>query len=342
MAEETQATETIISEGLTQEQFESVGSDIQAISINEITVPEVKLRGVNTEGEEYLELKDSIKSQGLLQNITVRPVEIAGKQGYELITGLQRYTACKELGHETIDARVKEMSEQEAWLWMIHENTQRVTQKASDITKLLKRLIAKDPTMSIPRLAKLLSKSVPQVQNYLALDKLTDEAKELVDDETIGLTNAVALAKLPPEEQEDLLADASTMTVAEFVPLVNERKEKVDQANREAREQEKNTFSPKPKARKKDDLVAELGIIMGTETGTSLLMECLNGQDVDTSNQNVKAVITQTMEWVLNLDPASVDAQRAKWEDAKKKREEREKAKAAARAEREKAKALEI
>ena len=73
-------------------------------------------------GIEQEELLESIKENGLLEPITVRPLP-DGK--YEIISGHRRVEACKSLGISEISATIKEMSKDEAIVAMVDSNIHR-------------------------------------------------------------------------------------------------------------------------------------------------------------------------------------------------------------------------
>lgn len=74
------------------------------------------------------ELEGSIKGQGLVQAITVRPIE-GGK--YEVVAGMRRYMASKKAGLKKIPALIRELTDDEARLLSITENLER-----SDLTPI--------------------------------------------------------------------------------------------------------------------------------------------------------------------------------------------------------------
>jgi ParB family chromosome partitioning protein len=67
------------------------------------------------------ELAESIRANGLLQPIMVKPKG----DGYELVFGLHRLEACRKLGWKKIPALVKDISSEEAFLTGLIENLQR-------------------------------------------------------------------------------------------------------------------------------------------------------------------------------------------------------------------------
>ena len=74
------------------------------------------------EGIEKEELADSVKENGLLEPIIVRPFS-AGT--FEIIGGHRRVEACKELGIQTVPAIVRDMTKDEAIIAMVDSNLQR-------------------------------------------------------------------------------------------------------------------------------------------------------------------------------------------------------------------------
>lgn len=74
------------------------------------------------------ELEGSIKGQGLVQAITVRPID-GGK--YEVVAGMRRYTASKSAGLKKIPALIRDLTDDEARLLSITENLER-----SDLTPI--------------------------------------------------------------------------------------------------------------------------------------------------------------------------------------------------------------
>jgi hypothetical protein len=103
-------------ESSTEENFVSV-----------ISLPIAKLKPFENhpykviDNEEMQCLVESIKLQGILNPITVRPIS----DGYEIVSGHRRVFACKKLGFEFIPAFVKEMSREEAIIVMTDSNLHR-------------------------------------------------------------------------------------------------------------------------------------------------------------------------------------------------------------------------
>lgn len=73
-------------------------------------------------GNEQTALLESIKTNGLLEPLIVRPFP-GGK--YEIISGHRRVNVCRELGIQTVPAIVKELNKDEAVIAMVDANLQR-------------------------------------------------------------------------------------------------------------------------------------------------------------------------------------------------------------------------
>ncbi|NBV79538.1 MAG: ParB/RepB/Spo0J family partition protein [Verrucomicrobia bacterium] len=153
------------------------------------------------------ELSESIRSEGLLQPITVRRV----KDGYELIAGERRFRAFKLLGQKTITARVLEASDNASAVLALVENLQRAdlnpVEEALGVASLMRDFNLTQeavadrlgkPRASIANLVRLLSLD-REIQGYLGKGQLsTGHAKVL-----LGLENQahrVQVARLVVEK----------------------------------------------------------------------------------------------------------------------------------------------
>jgi len=95
-----------------------------AQTVSEVPVDKVKPNGFalrDLDQAAVKELAESIRANGLLQPIMVKPTG----DGYELVFGLHRLEACRRLGWKKIPALVKHISSEEAFLTGLTENLQR-------------------------------------------------------------------------------------------------------------------------------------------------------------------------------------------------------------------------
>ena len=300
---------------------------LKTVRIADITENPNALRGVAKTAEEFAGLVDSIKARGVLQPVLLREIgpNSSSEMQYGLIDGLQRFTASKDAGRDTIPAQVIQASDAEVLEAQILTNLHRIETKPAEYTKQLYRILSGNPLMTISDLATTLSKSPTWVSERLSLSKLHEKLQKLVDEDAIPLANAYPLAKLPVEEQLDWTERAQTMKTDEFAPAVRARVKELSDAKRAGKGTVAPTFVPVP-------FLQKIADIKDMVENTTKIQALLAAGTASTLGE----AVTLALQWVLHLDPLSVDAGRAKFEADLKKREEE---KAARKAEREAKKA---
>ncbi|NLC87885.1 MAG: ParB/RepB/Spo0J family partition protein [Clostridiaceae bacterium] len=172
------------------------------------------------EDESLIELTQSIKENGLLNPVVLRSKD----KGYEMISGHRRLKAMVILGEENIEAIIKELSDEEAIVFMVDSNLQREkilpSEKAFAYKMKLeanKKNINKTSCPEVTKIKttsttdKLFEDSKRQVYRYIRLTHLIPELLQLVDDSvknekkkflTMGIKPAVELSYLNKDEQE--------------------------------------------------------------------------------------------------------------------------------------------
>jgi len=155
---------------------------------------------VHFEPEALQELADSIKAQGVIQPIVVRPIS-AGK--FELIAGERRWRASQLAGLHEIPAVVKELNDQSAAAISLIENIQREDLNPLEESRALQRLID-EFEMTHQQVAEVVSRSRASVTNLLRLKDLNEDVKLLVDERKLDMGHARALLALAGQEQSML------------------------------------------------------------------------------------------------------------------------------------------
>jgi ParB family chromosome partitioning protein len=181
--------------------------------------------------EEMEELKQSIKSKGIIEPLIVRRV----KNEYEIVVGQRRFLAGKEIGLNEFPCIIKELSDQEALEYSLIENLQRKDVDPLDIAIALKKLydfIIKEKitsTFTVRELSQKIGMSEPEIWRYLSLLNLTPEVQEMVSEDKLGVKLASQLATIEKEKQEEvakLITQTSTEDQAEeLIKKVKEGKE---------------------------------------------------------------------------------------------------------------------
>ena len=171
-----------------------------------------------------LEMAESIKQFGVLVPAMVRPREDGG---YELISGHRRKMASLLAGQTSLPCIVRELTDDEAIIVMVDSNLQREQLLPSEKAKAYKMkmdamrrrqgertdltCVQLGHKLESKRSRELLAENSPdsntQIQRFLRLTNLIPELMELVDAGKIGMTPAVELSYIPPEEQQ-MVVDA--------------------------------------------------------------------------------------------------------------------------------------
>lgn len=154
--------------------------------------------------ETLQELADSIKSQGVVQPIVVRPVDppgAAGSQRYEIIAGERRWRAAQMAGLEQIPAMIRRVPDEAAVAMSLIENIQRENLNPLEEARALERLVG-EFQMTHQAAAEAVGRSRVAVSNLLRLLELADEVKELVEKRELEMGHARALLALQARKQQ--------------------------------------------------------------------------------------------------------------------------------------------
>jgi ParB family chromosome partitioning protein len=149
------------------------------------------------------ELAESIKTQGILAPLVVRPVG----QHFEIVAGARRYRAAQLAGLETAPVRIVELTDAQALETSIVENLQRRDVHPLDEANGFAALMRlEEPKYSIEQIAAKVGKAPAFILARLKLVELVPAVVEAFSQDEIGLGHALLLAKLQPVQQEEALA----------------------------------------------------------------------------------------------------------------------------------------
>ena len=179
--------------------------------------------------EAMQETAESIRQYGVLVPAIVRPREVGG---YEIIAGHRRRHGSELAGLSAMPCIVRQMDDDTATILMVDSNIQRenilpseraqaykmkleaIRRKAGRPAKEAENLPEEncdqvghnfDRKRSVEIVADEAGESKSQVQRYIRLTELSPELQQMVDDKKIGMTPAVEISYLKPEEQQMLL-----------------------------------------------------------------------------------------------------------------------------------------
>ena len=176
------------------------------------------------------QLTESIRSQGVLTPLVVRPLP---DNEYEVISGHRRLHACKKAGIEMIPAFIYSMDRSEAVVAMVDSNLHREKLLPSEKAFAYKmkmdamkhqgtssQLGTKQRTDSL--IAEQIGESRNQIQRYIRLTNLIPGILKLVDEQRMALTPAVEISYLTEAEQYYLL---ETMECEDRTPSLSQAQE---------------------------------------------------------------------------------------------------------------------
>lgn len=148
------------------------------------------------EGSLY-ELAESIKSQGVMQPILVRPV---GPSGYEIIAGERRFRAAKLAGLDEVPVLVKEVPDEAAAVMALIENIQREDLNPLEEAQGLQRLVT-EFHLTHEQAAQAVGRSRSAATNLLRLLNLSPPVQQMLMAGDIDMGHARALLALEPAQQ---------------------------------------------------------------------------------------------------------------------------------------------
>jgi ParB family transcriptional regulator, chromosome partitioning protein len=146
------------------------------------------------------ELADSIRAQGVIQPILVRPV---GLDSYEIIAGERRYRAAQIAGLSEVPVLVKPVADEVALAIALIENIQREDLNALEQAHGVQRLI-KEFGFTHEQAAQAIGRSRSATTNLLRLLNLAGAVQQLLMDGALEMGHARALLSLRAAEQIQL------------------------------------------------------------------------------------------------------------------------------------------
>jgi ParB family chromosome partitioning protein len=170
------------------------GLDLAEIRVDEI-VPNARQPRRRFEPEATSGLAESIRQQGLLQPVVVRP---GATGGYELIAGERRWRAAKEAGVETVPALVRDADDRDSLLLALVENVAREQLSAVEEARAYAVLID-EFGLTLADVAARVGRSKPSVSNRVRLLELPDEVLWMVARGELTEGHARAVLAVPDD-----------------------------------------------------------------------------------------------------------------------------------------------
>lgn len=187
---------------------ETKETNVRELPVNKI-YPYPNQPFMNYSEERLQELADDIKARGLDNPIVVRKIN---EHEYQIIAGHNRFNAVKRLGWNRIPVNIKELTDEEAMIYLVQSNLlQRTNIKESEKVKAyalranaLKKQGQKGQAKynSLEKISESEQIKPRTLSRYIACNNLIPEFLDLLDEKKISLNIGEQLAKLSPEQQE--------------------------------------------------------------------------------------------------------------------------------------------
>jgi ParB family chromosome partitioning protein len=168
--------------------------------------------------EELAELAESIRANGVVQPIIVRPIT----GGYQLIAGERRLRAAKLASLDKIPALIRQASDEQLHEWSLVENIHRVDLNPIERAKAYRDYLSAF-SLTQTEAAERLGEDRSVVANYLRLLDLPQEIKQMLAEAKLSMGHARAILALPTDELRRKLANramAGRLSVREIERLV--------------------------------------------------------------------------------------------------------------------------
>ena len=190
---------------------------MRVIDINSIKANPYQARTVWNE-QELLELAESIKANGVLQPIIVRPE----RNGYELIAGERRFRASKLASLDKIPALIRQATNEQLHEWALVENIHRVDLNPIERAKAYQDYL-NIFSLTQSEAAQRLGEDRSVIANYIRILELPNEIRQILSEGKITMGHARAILALPTDELRRKMANramSGRLSVREIERLV--------------------------------------------------------------------------------------------------------------------------
>ena len=210
---------------------------------------------VNRETDDYRELFDSIKENGINEPIKARPRKDGG---LELISGHRRHDVAMQLNYP-VPVVIVQADDDSARIEVVDGNLHRKDIPTSELARAAKMKIealsrkvgrrSKMEQLTSPQkrtdqiVAEEMGYSRTQLTRLVRIDSLVPEMKKMVDDKKLPFNVAVELSYMSPQEQRDLVG---VMKKEQTVPSLAQAQQMKEASQKAAKAAKEAAKAPKP------------------------------------------------------------------------------------------------
>ncbi|MBO6849764.1 MAG: ParB/RepB/Spo0J family partition protein [Marinobacter sp.] len=205
------------------------------------------------------ELADSIRQQGVMQPVVVRPI---AEGRYELIAGERRWRATQMAELDSIPAIIRDVPDEAAIAMALIENIQRENLNPIEEAFALQRL-QDEFGLTQAQVAEAVGKSRTTITNLLRLISLTEDVRLMLEHGDLEMGHGRAMLTLPPEQQMQVAKQvvAKSLSVRQTEALVR-------RIQQETPDRKKRSGEVDPNIRAlQDDLAERLGARVSIDHG---------------------------------------------------------------------------
>lgn len=172
----------------------------EMLELRSIRPASIQVRTCNSsfDRQAIKELADSIRQHGLIQPITVRPVD----SGFEIVAGHRRFQACKLLRWRVMPARIRALSDKDAFEIQLIENMHRMTMDPIEEAEAFKAYILDYGWGGVSQLGRVISKSEQYISSRIQLLRLPKEIMEEVSQKRLKPSLALELVNIEGDRQK--------------------------------------------------------------------------------------------------------------------------------------------
>jgi ParB family chromosome partitioning protein len=211
------------------------GADLREVPVDLLQPGKYQPR-TDMHAESLEELANSIKAQGVVQPIVIRPI---GGDRYEIIAGERRWRASQMAGLHEIPAVVRDVPDEAAIAMALIENIQRENLNPIEEALALQRLID-EFEMTHQQAASAVGRSRAAVSNLLRLLTLNDDVRKMLEHGDLEMGHARALLALEGNSQSEAAREvaAKGYSVRETEQLVRRLSEPSGKAKKPTKSQD--------------------------------------------------------------------------------------------------------
>jgi ParB family chromosome partitioning protein len=175
-------------------------------------------------------LVNSIREHSLLQPILIRPFQ----QGFEIVAGHRRFQACRTLRWRFIPAKIRELSDKQAYEIQLTENIQRKSMDPIEEAEAFRRYVIDFGWGGICELARKIGKSEEYVSHHMQLLKLPDEIKHKIVNNSLNVSQAIEIVQIPHDKQQKIASQVinDNLTVRQIRELKITLREEEEEFNK--------------------------------------------------------------------------------------------------------------